>query len=239
MKFYYPDNYYSLVSEKINLFERIYYELFRRIPYNSKGKILDIGCGNGKFMYFIKEKGYDVDGHDVFLVPDYVKKDFNIYEGELYNAGIKNDIYDVITMWWSIEHMRNPLRILQECYRILKIGGHIIIATSNINSLEAAIFKKYWHHLLVPEHCIQFTDKTLSEMIKKAGFSDIKVRYDLFSFGFLSSLCLYLKGKNIKVNSAGILVRAFSFLFLPLDILFSLLKRSALITVYAKKKFTY
>jgi len=121
---------------------------------------------------------------------------------------------------------------MKECYRILKKGGMIIIGTSNSDSFESKWFKRYWHHLVVPEHYSQFTEKTLGKMAEKAGFKVIKVRHDLISFGFINSIQHYLKEKNKKIKINNLAVQL---LFVPIDIIASLCKKSALITLYGKK----
>jgi SAM-dependent methyltransferase len=233
MKYYYPDNYYSLVPEKINLLEIFYYSLFRSIPTKEKGTLLDIGCGNGKFLYFMKKRGWEVHGQDLSDVPEYLKKDIMIYSDEVYNLNIRDSFFDVITLWASLEHMRDPLRSLEKCSKLLKKGGIIVIFTSNSDSFEAKLFGRYWHHLCVPEHYSQFTEKTLRMMAVKAGFKILKVRHDPITFGFINSFKHYLRGKNIEINISNIFTKT---LFLPVDIISSVLNRSGLITLYATKR---
>jgi SAM-dependent methyltransferase len=232
MKEYYPESYEALVPEKISLLEEVYYRTFRRIP-GAKGRILDIGCGNGKFLYLLKKMGWEAYGQDLSNVPDFVKKDFKIFEGELFDSKIEDGFFDAVTLWGSIEHMRSPLKVLEECHRILKKGGSIVVWTTNNDSLEARIFRRYWHHLLVPEHYSQFTDKTLVAMVKKAGFGVERIRYDSISFGFINSIQLYLNNKNINIRVSNWLTKL---LFIPVDVISSLLKRSAMITLYGKKE---
>ncbi len=42
-----------------------------------KGKILDFGCGLGKDVEFLKEKGFDIQGYDPYYAPEYPTEKFD------------------------------------------------------------------------------------------------------------------------------------------------------------------
>jgi len=68
LKLYYPEDYYSLVPQELNLLDKVYYSVFRRVPSKKKGAILDIGCGNGIIVELLRQNGFDnVYGVDITL----------------------------------------------------------------------------------------------------------------------------------------------------------------------------
>ncbi len=229
---YYYENYEE--SSLPKSLDNFYYQLFRRIPYIKGGKILDVGCGEGKFLEFLSKnyEGMELYGSDMYDVPLEIRQKYKIFKGELHSIKAEDNFFDIITMWGSIEHMIDPLQSLQKAYRLLKKGGTLIVWTINIDSFEAKIFKRYWYHLLLPEHYSQFSDKTLKVMVEKAGFKVKRIRYDMVTLGFINSMQCYLQSKKINVNISNWITKALS---LPLDFTQALCKKSGMICLYAKK----
>jgi SAM-dependent methyltransferase len=235
MRRYYPESYPSLAPRSASLPERVYYSLFRRLPTVPRGRLLDVGCGAGRYLRHMARRGWVVFGQDLSPVPEPTKHELAIFEGELEDAGYPPDSFDVVTLWWSIEHIRHPLRALRECHRVLKKGGTLIVATTNSRSLEAVLFGRYWHHLLVPEHYSQFTDETLAAMLARAGFSVRAVRHDLLSLGVGESLLLLLKSRRIDLSGSALARVGLGLLSVPLDLLAAACGRSALVTATATR----
>ncbi len=230
MRLYYPEHYESWRGS-LSLPLRVYYRLFRAIR-RPPGRLLDIGCGHGGYLYLMRELGWSCCGQDISPVPEAVTRDFPFFNGEVQDAPFPAGSFDVITSWFSIEHLREPLLSLKKCHEMLKPGGLIAIDTSNSDSLEARLFGRYWHHLLVPEHYWQFTEASLRRMVEAAGFRVLHVRHDALSFGFINSLQHMLKDRRIPIRISNPLTKL---LTVPFDLAAAALRRSALITVYAVK----
>ena len=198
-----------------------------------KGRVLDVGCGSGRYIYTLKQKGWDVKGIDIGYT-GYGRKvlGLDIRETDLANACFEPESFDAITFWWTFEHMRDPAAVLKEAHRLLKKGGVIIIGVHNIASLEARLFKRYWFHLFVPKHLYHFSPDSLTKMLKKGGFGTVKIRHDLFSFGTFGSLQCYLNSRGMRVSFTNPFFYALS---LPFDMMLGLMKTSGLITAYAYK----
>lgn len=215
-------------------YEKFYFSFFRKVPLKDKGRLLDIGCGSGRYIYVLKENGWDVKGVDVGHT-NYGRSvlGLDIYEGNFLDAGLQPKSFDAVTFWWTLEHMYDPLAMLKEAYRVLKKGGVAVIGVPNIDSLEAKIFKRHWFHLFLPKHLYQFSPDSLTKMLHKAGFKKVKIRHDLFSFGIIGSLECLMNSKGMKVSFKNVL---FYILSLPLDMILGLIKNSGLITAYAFKE---
>ena len=112
--------------------EKLYAERLKLIEsYMPTGKLLDVGAAAGHFMETALERGWDAYG--VELSPfgiEYAKNELkikNIYKMGLLEQKFDGDFFDAITMWDVIEHLKNPLDIVKEAYRILKPGGMIFV----------------------------------------------------------------------------------------------------------------
>jgi SAM-dependent methyltransferase len=73
-------------------------------------------------------------------------------------------------MWQSLEHVHDPLEVLQEAHRLLVPGGRIWIAVPNIDSLPYRWFGAAWFGLDLPRHLTHFTPWTLHLMLEQAEF---------------------------------------------------------------------
>jgi len=161
-----------------------------------KGKLLDIGCGNGAFMKRMISLGWECEGidFDKNAIEACLKEGLNVSLGDLSNQNIQNNSFDVITISHVIEHVDNPFSLLSECYHILKPGGQIVIATPNSNSwLFRSIFHSYWYPLEIPRHFHIFNLTNLSTLINKVGFEIICAKTT-----HRNEFWVYLVSKSIK-----------------------------------------
>lgn len=221
-------------QRKPAFYERFYFYLFRHIPSSRKGALLDVGCGSGRYIYTLRQAGWDAKGVDISPT-DYGKKKLglDIHEGDLLDCKFPSEAFDAVTLWWTLEHVHEPLSLLKETHRILKNDGVCVVGVQNIKSLEAEIFKQYWFHLFLPKHLYHFSPVSLKAILEKAGFKNVRIKYDLFSFGLIGSLQCFFNSKGIKVSFKH---PFFYMLSLPFDAILGLVKRGSLITAYAFKK---
>jgi 2-polyprenyl-3-methyl-5-hydroxy-6-metoxy-1,4-benzoquinol methylase len=235
LKYYYED-YMAHVHEKPGVLERLYYHFFRGVPgIRPPGKLLDVGCGNGKYLDVMRSKGWKVVGVDQGPGCTFAKNELKleVYDGHLWDFHFEDNSFDVVTLWFVIEHIWDPIKLLTECNRILKPGGVIILSTLNSASFESRVFKRYWWHLLSPEHVSQFDPHSLTVLAEKTGFKATRMRHEILCFGILGSIQNVLDGKKIPISINNLF---FKLLFAPLDMLCGLLRQSGLITLYAVKK---
>lgn len=130
------------------------------------GRLLDIGCYRGEFIYHMGRLGWETHGIEFSNRPPNL---FNqsIFYGDIADAPFEDHVFDVITIWAVFEHVYDPRHVLQEAYRLLRPGGSIIILVPNYNSLPA----RFMHHDDVPRHITMFTKKTLGQMLQQEGFT--------------------------------------------------------------------
>lgn len=172
--FFLDNHFIEMAQSQIPHWKRII-RLINQFKYN--GNLLDLGCGNGTFLYQAKLAGYNVEGQDIspyFINYCKTQYDFNIYEGELNYLNLPSEHYDVITMFDVIEHHLHPLELLQEIKRILKPDGILVISTHDIGNPFAKLYGKKWRMIYPIGHLTYYSKQTLMMTLQTAGFKCIK-----------------------------------------------------------------
>lgn len=102
------------------------------------GRILDLGCGNVRFLENIEfMQKYGIDKHITWF-PYYMYKSLHLHNGDITKVlvGFKDDFFDVVTMLAVIEHIDidKVESTFKEIYRILKPNGRFILTTPSPKS---------------------------------------------------------------------------------------------------------
>lgn len=155
----YSDNYF-IKNKDVGKFKRKTAEIdlnrLKKLGVK-RGKVLDVGYGEGYFLEVSQKIGWEVYGVEI------VKFDTNV-------AHFPDKYFDLITLFDVIEHFQNPLLELKEINRILKDDGFVYIHTPNIGGLFAKLMGKRWFQIKPEEHIFYFNKKTIKTILKKSGF---------------------------------------------------------------------
>lgn len=167
--------YFGLVEERRRSFQYLIEQIERRLP---KGKLLDVGCGEGTLVDIAVKRGWEAEG----IEPNknfvkWAKKNYGvkIKQGSVFNEKLEKNSYDAITLLDVIEHVPDPILFLKRCRELLKDGGYIVISTPNFGSLFSRIMKKNWFYIL-SIHLFYFTPKTINMILKKSGFRTLAIK---------------------------------------------------------------
>jgi len=161
----------------------LYFKTFRKrlrnlTAHRRHGKLLDVGCAAGFFLHVAREAGFDVHGVDVATPMVRVAREElglqNVREGTLRSAGYPDHAFDVVTLWDVIEHMHDPLDALEECRRVLKADGLLVLETQNVRSRFARLMGRRWHHFKMLEHLYHFDPRTCTVLLERAGFEVVR-----------------------------------------------------------------
>jgi SAM-dependent methyltransferase len=156
----------------------------------SNKRILDIGCGNGQFLQELRHQGHEsLAGHEI---PGADLSHLELMDIKLYRdmdwSSVPPDTFDVITMLDVAEHVKSPLELFKQCFRMLRMGGHIYFHTPVVTKFDrmmhcvAALpvvgkLGRIWQRGRTSIfHLQNYTDKSLLLALSRVGFAEIQIR---------------------------------------------------------------
>lgn len=149
-------------------------------------RVLDVGCGEGRFAAELLRVGALVVGIDVAeeplararaLAPEL---DLRLVDGEG-RWGLPDASFDVVWAGEVIEHVADTAGWLSELRRVLRSGGSLLLSTpthERLTLLGLALSKRSFAAHFDPrgEHLRYYTRGTLSRLIEDFGFERVDVR---------------------------------------------------------------
>lgn len=103
------------------------------VSKQKKGKLLDLGSGNGTTGKKLFDLGFDVEAFDMDRERFKYHKEIQFSNGNLNDPlPYENNTFDFIIFMEVIEHIYNPGFVISEISRILKKDGKLILSTPNI-----------------------------------------------------------------------------------------------------------
>lgn len=155
-----------------------YRELLDSLSRKVAGRrVLDVGCGQGHFVYAASEAGWDVLGIEPSPSGVGIARSFGLpcEVGDVKTApGLTASSFDVVTLIEVIEHVEDPRNVLAGCAALVKPGGVIYLTTPNYASLGRRLLGHDWPYL-APDHLSYFTPASLRRMAATVGLEG-KVR---------------------------------------------------------------
>jgi len=140
--------------------------------YKRTGKVLDIGCGRGDSLRALSSLGFNACGVDISPEAPNYSKDFNVKVLDLEKEELSyENEFDFVFSKSVIEHMREPVALIQASYKSLKKGGMSVIMTPSWEHNYKGAF--YIDHT----HVTPFTRTSLKDIMEMSGFKDVEVYY--------------------------------------------------------------
>jgi len=168
-----------------------------------QGRLLDIGCNEGRGLQFYKNNGFEPDG--IELNSNATKcareKGFNVHNGTIVSYSPEY-FYDVVVLSNVLEHDLDPVAFLKNINKLLKPGGEIWISCPNDKSIYKSLFGKYWINWHIPFHIFQFTSDNLKFVLNKTGYQLMAKKYQTPSLWITQSLLSFLFAKKGKPTLA-------------------------------------
>jgi SAM-dependent methyltransferase len=243
-KYYKSEEYISHSNNATGLSGRLY-KFARTLMLSRKRKLisgfisspgstlLDIGCGTGHFVAFMKRYGWNASGIERDSdARNYAARINRIkVEGNESMNYLPPSHYDVITLWHVLEHFHDPDAAIRQVSGALKSDGIIVAALPNHYSYDAQHYGKGWAAWDVPRHLWHFNPDSLSLFAENHNLMIIKKVNMPFDSFYVSILSEKGKGSGSGVSLIMGMFRGFLSLIAAL---FNVNKSSSVIYILKK-----
>lgn len=144
----------------------------RFLHQRSPGRLLEVGSGNGKFLWLMSELGWEAVG----IEPDPQAAKVSASNGlkvmpcTLDEAELAPFSYDAITLHHVLEHLPDPKVALSKLAECLKPGGVLVSISPNPTGALAHWFRSSWYELDAPRHLVLPSTEGYKHMLEQLGF---------------------------------------------------------------------
>jgi 2-polyprenyl-3-methyl-5-hydroxy-6-metoxy-1,4-benzoquinol methylase len=145
-----------------------------------KKNLLEVGCALGFFLELAKQSGqFEVEGVEI---SEYAanfakyKLELNVMQKDFLKTVFSHPVYDVIAMWYYLEHNKQMDDALVKIKEALKIGGILALSTPNANGITARKNHKEYAKIIPEDHYLEFSIPGITAMMKKHGLELVATR---------------------------------------------------------------
>lgn len=170
----YPEDFKNIYSLSVNRLKKI---LFYTGEKNGLS-LLDIGCAAGFFLKAGLDSGIkNIKGIEISsFASDYCRKHFSIEVIESsFEDAVFTEKYDIITSWYFIEHLLDPLSAIKRIYGMLNDGGVFALAVPSCFGPMFIFNKNEWIRTRPADHRVDLSPKAAKIILKENGFRKVKV----------------------------------------------------------------
>jgi SAM-dependent methyltransferase len=147
-------------------------------PWRGRGRLLDLGCGQGDFLVEATAAHWQAMGMEFSdsAVSLCRSRGLEVFQGSSATTALNNRKFDVITAFEVLEHLRAPGDLLSDSAKLLDDGGILYLTTPNLNAFLRYFEGDNFAPVSYPDHLCFFTLKSLRNLANRHGFRVAAVR---------------------------------------------------------------
>lgn len=116
--------------------QRIFHRYVWSSTFSKQKDVLEVGCGTGQGLGYLLESSKTVEAGDysediLSIAREYYKDRINLKVFDAQNMPHSDNSKDVIILFEAIYYIPEVKRFINECRRVLRPGGIVLIATAN------------------------------------------------------------------------------------------------------------
>ena len=148
----------------------------RFVALTPRSDVLDVGCAVGTFLQRIRKRyGSSVCGIDFKdLSGAHTMEGVEFHCNVFYEAPLRENRFDLVTMWHFLEHDYDPARSLDTARRVLKPGGTLVVEVPRLDSRTFTWFTSRWPGLQAPQHTVLLDRERLLRFVRAAGLQIVE-----------------------------------------------------------------
>lgn len=146
------------------------------------GRFLDVGCSIGTSLVAARDRGWDAIGIELSQpVADFGRTKWGVDIREALLDDLVDDpsfasaSFDAIFMHHTLEHVKRPADLLEQCFALLRPGGVMFQGLPNHGSLKALLFGGRWSYGVTSEHVSHFTKAQVVRLVRRIGLEVLAV----------------------------------------------------------------
>jgi SAM-dependent methyltransferase len=155
-------------------------DLLRRLGAAPGQRLLDIGSGGGRGLTAIRD---DLQMDVIGIEPNAQAArnaaqayGLNVLAGTFPHQAVGPATVDFVRINHVIEHVPDPIHLLNEIWTALKPGGWVIGETENLDCPSHRMFGRHWSLLHPPYHTFLFNTVALTEVFRRSAFGNVSLR---------------------------------------------------------------
>jgi SAM-dependent methyltransferase len=155
-------------------YDRILADLLELLP--SRGRLLDLGCGAGRFADAAAKQGWEAHGVEVGFWAEKAAagRPIHFHRGSLADQRFGDGFFDVVCANQVLEHMPHPRGELAEIRRVLRPGGLFYANVPNYRCLSIVLGKDDFELNFPMAHVNYFTPRSLAKLLDVSGFDVLR-----------------------------------------------------------------
>jgi 2-polyprenyl-3-methyl-5-hydroxy-6-metoxy-1,4-benzoquinol methylase len=137
------------------------------------GRLLDIGCAYGAFLQAATEAGFEAVGVDpAESAVRYVNDTLHIAAGVAFFPAVlfPPGSFDVVTLWYVIEHFQDPAGALRKIHDLLRPGGVLAFSTPSASGVSGCFARRSFLEHSPADHYTIWNPRTIKRTLRCAGF---------------------------------------------------------------------
>lgn len=168
-----PGSAYSLIGKMGLLPRSALNDLKNRPP----GVLLDIGCGDGKFLSFARAVGWQTVGIEIDKSAAAIARStgLKIIDGSYTKLADIREFFDAIVCSHVVEHVYDVQELIRLAWSRLRDGGEFWLQWPNPSADGLGIYKTCWRGLEAPRHITLPSARVVLDIAKReSGRNDLQ-----------------------------------------------------------------
>ena len=160
--------------------QSMYQPILKELLKMPRGKLLDLGCGNGNMLVRLRNTRFELYGAD--LSSEMIKEaqcrlglDASLMVADAENLPYEDSLFDILLCNASFHHYPNPRKALREMYRVLKPNGALLIG-EGYAAWPLRAFINYSFRYSDSGDFHTYGQKELSTLLSESGFQSVEIK---------------------------------------------------------------